>query len=170
MYCQCVKGNNYSVIGLSEITDDILPVGTPWVEITVPEVLSLPECYPDIETIEKVYIEVVVESIDVVQTPVSALANQEGMVLTGFKAFVNANICQTIVYTADNCEQTVHSINFIYPFCASIILPTTATVDSEYCAKILVEDVYAKPLTPKTICKCVTLFIELEEAQPIVTD
>lgn len=169
MYCKCSKGNQFNIVGLGDV-DSFNQTANPnaWTQITVPEVLALPECYPDIEDLERIYVNVVVEEVRVVKTPVPEVQpNEEGMTITGNKVVVDGNICQTIVYTADNCEQSLHSINFKYPFCVSVVLPpTTATNDpstKEYCAKILVEDVYAKALNPRTICKCVTLFILPEE-------
>lgn len=174
MYCQCSKGNNYNVVGIGNPEDFNQVADQSWIEITVPEVVTLPDCYPDIESIERVYVNVVVESTRVVKTPIptgSNTENLEGLMLTGNKLVVDASICQTIVYTADVCEQTLHSINIKYPFCACIILPADTAndvvSDKTFCVDVLVENVYAKALSPKTICKCVTLFLAAKESQSI---
>lgn len=167
MYCQCTKGNQFNVVGLGDVNSFDQTAGpNAWTQTTISEILPLPECYPEIEGIERIYINPVVNNVRFVKTPVPTTTgnpNEEGFTITGNKIIVNGNLCQTIVYTAADCEQTLHSINFKYPFCVSIILPPTTASDDpsekEYCANILIEDVYAKALNSRTICKCVTMFI-----------
>lgn len=164
MYCKCSKGNNYKVIGLCDPKKFDQENTAAWTQITVPEILPLPECFPDIEDLERVYVNVVIESVRVIETPV-ATGNTEGTILTGKKLIVDGNVCQTVVYTADVCEQSLHSINFKYPFCTSIVLdPSVNVEESEFCVKACIEDVFAKALNPRTIFKSVTLFLIAEAA------
>ena len=67
--------------------------------------------------------------------------------MTGKKLMVNGNICETIVYTANSCEQSLHSINFKFPFCTEIVL--NKDVDFEFAKfyiKPCVENVFAKAI------------------------
>ena len=164
MYCQCSKGNQYNVVGLGDVSSfDQESSPSAWTQTTVSEILPLPDCYPDIESIERVYVNPVVEQVRFVKTPVPEVEEEEGFTITGNKVIVDGSLCQTIVYTAADCEQSLHSINFKYPFCVSVMLePTTEVNDpalEDYCAKVLIEDLYAKALNPRTICKCVTIFV-----------
>ena len=165
MYCKCRKGDNYQVIGLCDAGAKTITEEASWVQITVPEILQLPECYPDIEEIERIYVNVVIESSRVVETPSTEVPNEECDKITGYKLIVDGSICQTVLYTADNCEQSVHSINFKFPFCTGIVLneepiPGQMPLDVNYYVESCIEDVYAKVLNAKTIFKNVTLFLQ----------
>ncbi|SFC66402.1 SPOCS domain-containing protein [Clostridium uliginosum] len=168
MYCKCTKGNSYKVIGLCDPKNFNQKDKAAWTQITVPEILPLPECYPNIEDIDRIYVNVLIECTRVIETAVSDGANVEGTILTGRKLMVDGNICQTVVYTADTCEQSLHSINFKFPFCTSIVLdPKTDLEEDEFCVEVCVENVFAKALNPRTIFKSVTLFLLAKKATTI---
>lgn len=174
MFCKCTTEHNYSVIGLCDLTKtDFGNITTtqPWTEISVPEVLSIPGCKPDVESVDKIYINAKVTSTKIIETPKSPrptggafIPNPEGLILTGRKLLVDGILCQTIVYTADVPEQTVHSAHFNIPFCTFIVLPEDVDVDLDsFCVRVCIEDVYAKVLNPRSIFKNVTLFLYAEE-------
>lgn len=170
MYCQCNNQNNYSVVGLCPNPSQFDTEATEaWAQISVPEMLTLPECYPDIESIERIYVNVKIDSVSAMDTPVRIdpatglpAANPEGTTLTGRKLLVDGIVCQTIVYTAENCVQSLHSINFQVPFCTHIVIPD----DDEpmelvnYCIQPCIENVYAKVLNDRVIYKDVLLFLK----------
>lgn len=166
MYCTCNKGHNYQVVGLCDLTDLDVSTEKNWTQVIIPEMLYLPDCYPDIEAIQKIYITAKITKSIVVDTPSSNVENNEGATATGKKLIVSGKLCQTIVYTADVCVQSLHSVNFEYPFCEYIILPSSTPLDQKFCIDACIEDVYAKVLTPKTIFKSVTLFLLAEELNP----
>lgn len=176
MYCTCNKGHNYQVVGLCDVADLDVSGKKNWAQVIIPEVLYIPDCYPDIENIEKIYITVEITKSMVIETPSSIKdangdslidgMNNEGAIATGRKLIVSGKLCQTIVYTADVCVQSLHSVNFEYPFCEYIVLPEDVDLDQKFCVEACVEDVYAKVLTPKTIFKSVTLFLLAEKLVP----
>ncbi|HBJ1648442.1 TPA: DUF3794 domain-containing protein [Clostridium botulinum] len=168
MYCKCTQGNNYKVIGLCNPKNYNQTDKEAWTQITIPEILPLPDCYPDIEEIERVYVNVIIDSTRVIETAVSNGANIEGGILTGRKLMIDGSICQTVVYTADTCEQSLHSINFKFPFSTSIVLdPNTDVEEDEFCVETCIENVFAKALNTKTIFKSVTLFLLAKKATTI---
>ncbi|MEG1255382.1 SPOCS domain-containing protein [Clostridium sp.] len=174
MYCKCNHGYNYQVVGLC---DDPSRFDTqeqePWTQIIVPEILQLPDCYPDIEDLERIYINVKIESARVIETPSKVdssgvlVENAEGTTLTGRKLLVDGIICQTIVYTADTCVQSLHSVNFQHPFCTYIVIPDDETPIelTKYCVDVCVEDVFAKVLNSRIIFKSVALFLKATIAE-----
>jgi len=121
MYCKCNHGYNYQIVGLC---DDPSKFDTEekeaWTQITVPEILPLPDCYPNIEDLERIYIDVKIDSARVIETPSKVdgegelVENEEGTTLTGRKLLVDGIICQTIVYTADTCVQSLQSMNKLH--------------------------------------------------------
>lgn len=161
MYCNCKNVNNYQVIGLCDVENFPTPTTGSWTQITVPEILPLPDCYPEIENIERIYVKVGIESTKIINTPTPSATNVEGDMLTGKKLIVDGVICQTVVYTANTCEQSLHSINFKYPFCAAIVLDTTDEA-TDYCIQSCIENVYARKINDRTIFKSVTLFLNAE--------
>lgn len=147
MYCNCTNVGNYKIIGECNPKIYNQKETTAWVQITVPEILPLPDCYPDIEEIDRIYVNVIIESTTGLDTPIANEPNIEGTKLTGKKLMVNGNICETIVYTANSCEQSLHSINFKFPFCTEIVL--NKDVDFEFAKfyiKPCVENVFAKAI------------------------
>jgi hypothetical protein len=168
MNCTCANSQAIEIIGLcdpSDVTFD--STNTNWTEISIPEVLSVPSMKPDIETIEKVFVNVKIISKRVIETPVATDQNLEGTKLTGFKLIVEGILKQKIVYTADVPQQSVHSAHFDVPFSAFIILPAGTTLEDEFCIKVCVEDVFVKVFNSRDIFKNVTLFLQ---AKPSLAD
>ena len=114
-----------------------------WTEISIPEILTIPDKKPDIEHIDKVLISAVVSCTRLVETPLNLevdtsttpnvfaldsqgfpipIPNAEGTYLTGRKLIVEGYLKQKIVYTADVSVQSVHSAHFEMPFSAFIIV------------------------------------------------
>lgn len=143
-----------------------------WTEISIPEVLDVPIQKPDIETIDKVFVQVKIISKRVVKTPTSdGTENAEGTKLTGWKLVVEGVLKQKVVYTAWNEVQSVHSAHFEFPFSAFIILPADTTQEDIFCVETCVEDVFVKAINPREIFKNVTLFLrakKFELCPPVV--
>ena len=168
MYCQCKNQMNYKVVGIFE---DVNKFDTEseeaWAQITVPEMVTIPNCYPDIEEIERIYVGIQIDSTKVINTPKKEeegvlIPNKEGTFLTGRKLLVDGVICQTIVYTADTTAQTLHSFDFKYPFCTYVVIPDSED-DIElikYCIESCIEDVYAKVINRREIFKSVSIFLK----------
>lgn len=162
MICNCSSNFNYKVVGLCDLSD-FNTSNKNWTEISVPEILTIPAAKPDIESIDKIYINSKITTTKVIATPTSPSANPEGLSLTGYKLLVEGFLCQTLVYTADECEQSVHSAHFNMPFSTYIVLPNTGTtLDDKFNVRVCIEYVFAKRLTPRTIFKNVTVYLQAE--------
>lgn len=171
MYCKCNNSYNYQVVGLC---DNISSYDTSkkdsWTQITVPEIITIPECYPDIESIERIYISSKVDSVKTIKTPVKAsrglaVPNEEGTLLSGRKLIVHGVICETIIYVADNKRQTLHSLNTKNPFCSYIVVPNDSEeIEVEnYCVDVCIENVFAKALNSRVIFKNIALFLKAKK-------
>jgi hypothetical protein len=134
-------------------------------EISIPEVLTLPDEKPDIEQVEKVFIRVKIVSKRVVKTPEADCPNAEGTKLTGKKLVVEGVLRQKIVYTAALPDQPVHAAHFDVPFSAFIILDKWADCDDSFCVDVCVEDVFVKVFNCRDIFKNVTLFLQVKPSK-----
>lgn len=160
MYCTCSKDNNYSVIGLCDGASTTTAANA-WTEISVPEILTVPSCKPDIEAVDKVYISAKITSTKLIETPTSLVDNEEGLKLTGKKLLVDGFLCETIIYTADEPEQSTHAAHFNIPFCAFIVVSGTVDVETaKFCVTPCIEDVFVTVLNKRTLFKNVTLFLD----------
>jgi hypothetical protein len=164
MTCRCSCNQAIDVIGLCDTTKIIFDGSRTakdrnWTEISVPELLTIPDEKPDIEQIDKIFVKVKIISKRVVATPVATVENAEGTKLTGRKLIVEGIIEQKIVYTADVPEQSLHSAHFNIPFSAFIVLPKDVKLEDKFCVEVCVEDVFAKVFSCRDIFKNVTLFL-----------
>lgn len=167
MLCKCSE-NAVEIIGLcdpSKITFETSsnPTDRNWSEISIPEVLTLPHQKPDIESVDKIYIQVKIISKRIIETPIGT-RNQEGTILTGKKLIVEGIICQKIVYTAAVCKQSVHSAHFNIPFSAFIVLNPAITLTDILCIDTCIEDVFVKAVNNRQIFKNLTLFLRAKPA------
>lgn len=170
--CRCFGQSAVEIVGLCDPRQVTLFVeqtehyecnelGT-WTQISIPEVLRLPDNKPDIGTIDKVFVDVKVISKRVVDTPVGPCPtreNAEGTRLTGKKMVVEGVLKQKVVYTAALPTQPVFSAHFEVPFSAFIVLAPDAD-HKEFCVETCVEDVFAIPFNCREIFKNVTLFLQ----------
>lgn len=138
-----------------------------WIQMYLPETLSIPPQKPDAETINAVNITISIIRNEVVKTPISTTGNLEGKTLTGRKLIVEGNLCQKIVYTADEPEQSVHSAEFSVPFSAYIVVPKEYTfnsvvldsLDIHYEVNSCIEDLSVELLNPRTFLKRATFLL-----------
>jgi len=163
-----MNNQNVEVIGLCDtsaiVFDPDSIVDYTWTEISIPEILTIPCKKPDVEQIEKVFINVKIVSKRVVETPLSAGENAEGTTLTGRKLIIEGTLNQKIVYTADLPDQPVHSAHFKVPFSAFIVLDGADTLEDNFCIETCVEDVFVKVFNNRDIFKNVTLFLRAKHA------
>lgn len=131
-----------------------------WTQISVPETLLIPAQKPDIEQLNSVNISVRIVRQKVIETPASDGDNVEGKRLTGRKLIIEGELCQTISYTADVPEQSVHSAQFVVPFSAFIVIPAETALDANFQVNVCVEDVFIQDFTPRQIFKNVTLLLQ----------
>ncbi|GBF10024.1 DUF3794 domain-containing protein [Tepidibacillus infernus] len=133
-------------------------------EIAIQERLTIPEAKPNVEQIISVLVEAIVTDNRTILTP------------TGVKVIVEGILRQKVVYTAGVPEQSVHSSHYEHPFCTFIniplVIPAGSTVEQLLTSlglslkdilagpvNVIIENVEVNLLDPRTINKCVTLFV-----------
>lgn len=146
-----------------------------WIQMNIPETLTIPEQKPDVEQINSVNVSVNIIRAEVVKVPVSPvdangefIPNLEGKVSTGRKLIIEGQLCQKVVYTANELDQPVHSAHFYVPFSSYIIVPneiefnngtTIDSLDVDFQVNACIEDVAINMLDLRTILKQVTLLL-----------
>ncbi|GAA0066757.1 TPA: DUF3794 domain-containing protein [Clostridium perfringens] len=156
-----------------------------WLQMSIPETLNIPTQKPDMEQINSVNVSVNILRQEVIKVPESATVNGElqpnleGKISTGRKIIVEGELCQKIVYTANDEEQSVHSAHFYVPFSSYIVVPkelnissdpTAAPVDSlniNYQVNACIEDVIVRMVDERTILKQVTMLVYAVPGQTV---
>lgn len=134
---------------------------TLWTEISVPELLTIPNCKPNAVQILSVTSSVEVMCQKIIVTP-KAVANYEGLELTGVKLLVNGVLRQRITYISDTDCRSVHSAHFDVPVSAYIVLPEGTSPLNKYKIRTCTEDIFACVLNDRQFFKNTTLFIKAE--------
>ncbi|MBN8210518.1 DUF3794 domain-containing protein [Bacillus sp. NTK071] len=157
------------VSGLCDVDAfDLTGPGKYWTQLSVQETLILPEQKYDIEQLNSINIAVRIVRQKVIETPNSdGVPNQEGKLVTGRKLIVEGELCQTISYTADVDEQSVHSAQFAVPFSAFIVIGEDTPLTQNFQVNSCVEDVFVEDFTDRTIFKNVTLLLQAVEAPAV---
>lgn len=156
----CVKDEIIDIVGLCDPSTLDLNSNPYWTQISISESLTIPEQKPDIEQINSVNISVEIARKKVIVTPKSLAANEEGKTLTGNKLIIEGNLCQSISYTADVPEQSVHTAHFVVPFSAYIVIPEVLNPQINYQVNPCVEDVFVNRFCKRQIFKNVTLLLQ----------
>ncbi|MCF8010378.1 MAG: DUF3794 domain-containing protein [Clostridiales bacterium] len=169
---KCIHNGTVEVIGLCDpetIQFEDVPaadaVDRNWTEISIPEVLAVPDKKPSIEQINKVFIDVKIISQKIISTPNVNTENLEGSLVTGRKLIIEGMLEQKVLYTADVPEQSIHTTHFNVPFSAFIVLREDTTLEDEFDIDICVEDVFVDSFSPREIFKNVTLFLRARPAE-----
>lgn len=136
-----------------------------WTEISVPEVLTIPDSKPDILQILTVVSRVEIICQQIIATPETVAPNYEGLSLTGFKLLVHGLLKQRITYTSNTECKSVHSAHYDVPICVYIVLPDVTDFTDKFRIKTCIEDIYACALNNRQIFKNTTLFIKAEEIE-----
>ncbi|MCX7615577.1 MAG: DUF3794 domain-containing protein [Clostridiales bacterium] len=163
------------VAGLCDISAFDLNTNPYWTQISIPETLIIPSQKPSIEQINAVNVSANILKTKAIVTPRCPLdtsnkliPNFEGRIVTGRKLIVEGQLCQTVSYTAGIPEQTVHSVHFVVPFSAYIVIPKYITIGTEqvdtlnvnFQINVCVEDVFIKEFRDRYIFKNVTLLLQ----------
>ncbi|MPQ42424.1 DUF3794 domain-containing protein [Clostridium tarantellae] len=165
MYCTCSNKNNYEIISLCDIkkfTEKNGPfnANSAWTQISIADIFNLECDKHNIESIEKVYINVSITHTKIIETPKSPNINSEGMTLTGKKLLIDGYVCVKIVYTSLTKVQSIHTVKFNIPFCTYIVIEENADIFNDiYCIESCVEDVFLSLIDCRTIFQNITLFL-----------
>lgn len=81
--------------------------------------ICIPCQKPDIESIEELKVSVCTEKYKVIDT------------MLGSKLILNGVVKIKIIYTANNCEQSLHSAHWDIPFCDFVLLENMCTCDNQ---------------------------------------
>lgn len=146
-----------------------------WMQMNIPETLTIPSQKPDAEQINSVNISVDIFRAEVIKVPLSPsngvggfIPNLEGKISTGRKLIIEGQLCQKIGYTADYPEQPYHSADFYVPFSSYIVMPKEVKFADgtkkdplyvDFQVNSCIEDVSIKLLDSRTILKHVTMLL-----------
>lgn len=170
-----------NIAGICDVCRLTLHDNDSWTELSIPENLVLPREKPDIEQILSANVAVKIIKTKVIVTPsTEQTPNFEGKLLTGRKLIIGGELCQSITYTADFYSQPVHSVHFVVPFSAYIVIPKKIRILNEitcceksidslfvnYHVKACVEDVFIQEINKRQIFKNILLFLQ---AVPTIT-
>lgn len=173
MSCDLTCTNSLiDISGLCDIGDvaDVISQNPYWIQMNVPEHLSIPEQKPDMEEINSITVSVDIFRKEVIVVPDSISSNLEGKYTTGRKLIIEGQLCQKVMYTAEEDVQSVHGAEFYVPFSAYIVLPalmynpTTKKfdidpLDVEFQVNACIEDVVVKMMNEREILKQVTMLL-----------
>lgn len=160
MSTNCIDMSLIDVTGLCDPEGINLDANPFWTQIFIPETLEVPTQKPDIEQINAVNVKVTILRQKIVVTPTSVIHNAEGKFVTGKKLIIEGCITQTVNYTADVGDQSVHSAHFSVPFSAYIVIPGTTPENAQFRIVTCVEDLFIKNFTKRNIFKNVTLLLQ----------
>jgi hypothetical protein len=176
-------GSNFvEGIGVAKFED--LPISPSYfTQISIPEVVCLPEQKPDIEQLISVMADIEIVSTRIIVTPggdvQGGIISNEGQKLTGRKLSVEILIKQKIKYVADEPTQSVHAAHFDKKM-ASIFIVIPKEFDwgtAKYTAEELlekgklivtpyIEDIYGEQRDKRCIFKNITLLLTVKPIKP----
>lgn len=172
--CSCSNSdleNFVDITGLCDSTSIDLSTYKFWTQISVPQLLKVPEQKPDIEELNGENISVKILRKKLILTPISLgnpPENLEGKILTGYKLVIEGLVCNAISYTALVPDQAVHTAHIDVPFSAFVVLPAIIdgknTVDLNLDVIPCIEDVFIKEVCKRQIFLNVTLFLQVVPA------
>ena len=136
-----------------------------WTEISMPEVLTIPDAKPDVLQILSVVSRIEIMCQKVIATPDlfddgGEIENYEGKKLTGFKLLIHGLLRQRITYASDTPCKSVHSAHYDVPVCTYIVLPEDTDFTDKFEITSCIEDLYACALNCRQIFKNTTLFFK----------
>lgn len=181
----CSSQDFIEIAGLCNPDDICLDTCNFWTEISVPEVLCIPEQKPDIEqlNIDNITAKIIRKKVIVAPGPTGSTpeyyTNVENRRTTGRKLIIEGVLLNVVTYTANVPDQAVHSAEFSIPFSAFIVLDrsivlncngTTVTkdpLDLDFNIKTCIEDVYIESICERKVFKNITLLLQ---AIPVIPD
>ena len=168
MKCKCSLNNQYKIIGLCDIKNFNEKISKfmdqSYSQLSLPEQINLPDNFPNLECILKVYLDIEINSTKFINTPVSNSINIEGLKLTGKMLLINGILNQTIIYTSDSDtdkkNKTKYSLKCNTPFSSYIVLDQQSDkINDIYCIYPYIENISLIPLNKRTINKSINLFL-----------
>lgn len=131
-----------------------------WTEFFVPRILEIPISKPDICEIVSASANITVISQRVVKTPIAAQNNLEGLNITGRKLVVELILKEKILYTAKNCEGTLHTAHFSIPYSIFIVVEGTTKFSEQFLINSCIEDIYVCKISDREVFINTTAFVK----------
>lgn len=137
-------------------------------QISIPEILKLPDSKPDIEQLVSVTVEAQIVHSNLIDTP--CIKSYEGQLLSGKKLIIEIRLIEKIVYVADEQTQSVHAAHFENTMKSIfIVVPNEIAgtpIEKLFKQKKLVitpyiEDIFAMQRDKRTIFKNITMLIDV---------
>ncbi len=158
------------IVGLADpATFPLAP--TMFTQLAVADSLVVPTVKPEIDQLVTIYVEVVVDSVRVIQTPIGTSLG--GQILLGAKAIVEGSVKQKMLYVAATPDQPVHAFEGSLPFSTFIVVPPTVAgipiADLLTSIKVtpFVEDVFVDLISSREVFKNIVLFLNLTITTPL---
>lgn len=159
-------------IGVTNFID--LPVNPIYfTEISIPEIVCIPEEKPDMEQLISVMVDTEIASTRLIKTPVGT--SNEGQILTGYKLIVEILLRQKIKYVADEPTQSVHAAHFDKLMSSIfIVVPVSIVIDGvTYNIEDLfeqgrlivtpyIEDIFAEQKDKRCVFKNITILVDVK--------
>lgn len=137
-------------------------------EISVAEIVKIPDIKPDIEQLVEVIVEAEIMSRRLIDTP--CVKSFEGPMLTGKKLILELKLKQKIVYVADEASQPIHAAHY-EEVMKSVFVIVPKFVEGKAIDILLkagkvrvtpyIEDIYAEQKDKRTVFKNITLLIDV---------
>lgn len=111
--------------------------------------LCIPCKKPDIEDIDNVHVDCYVKNFKIIKT------------IQGYKLIIEYIIKYKVMYTADTCEQSVHTAHWETSFCQFLLLPKNLNVNNICISDVFIgiEDIILKSNDSRVIDMCVLLIL-----------
>lgn len=165
--CNKKNCNNITAIkgvcSTEEILDILADDSILWTELSVPEIITIPDKSPNISEVLSILSHVDIICQQIIETPTTS-PNYANLELSGYKLLIHAILKQRITYTStENCN-SVHSTNNFIPISLYIVLPNEEVdFTNKYKIRVCIEDIFACALNNRQLFKNTTLFFKAEE-------
>ncbi|QHE54120.1 hypothetical protein [Pontibacillus sp. HMF3514] len=137
-------------------------------QISIPEILTIPDQKPDIEELVSVTVQAEVAAYNLIDTP--CMKSFEGQLLSGKKLILELKIIEKIVYVADEPTQTNHAAHFENTM-KSIFIVVPQEIEGTSMESLFnqnrieitpyIEDIYVLQRDKRTIFKNLTMLIDV---------
>ncbi len=137
-------------------------------EISIPELVSIPEEKPDIEMLLSCMVEAEIISTRLIKT--SCMKSYEGQLLSGRKLILELLLRQKVTYVADIDVQSEHSAHFenqtnsifiIVPQRVNNTAIETLFKKNRIITTPYIEDIYCEKMDSRTIFKNIVLLLDV---------
>ncbi|WP_343338688.1 hypothetical protein TPELB_08920 [Terrisporobacter petrolearius] len=113
------------------------------------DTLCIPCKKPDVEDIDNIHVDCFVKDFKIIKT------------IQGYKIVVTGIIKYKVMYTADTCEQSVHTAHWERCFCQFLLLPKSLNVNNVCISDVFIgiEDIILKSNGSRVIDLCLLLIL-----------